>query len=571
MGTKLRSIGASLLLLAIVGAACGDSKSSSPTTTSSSVTTANGATTTANVATTLTPKDGGSVTMGVFSETAGLDPVVTFGGGATGTTEVGAIYDTLMRYDTDKKVFVPEIAESLNANADNSEWTLKIRPNVKFTDGTDYDADAVVFGMKRHVQYGSRAAALVAQIKDFTVVDKLTVKFTLGAPYSNFPYVLAFTPGMIPSPTAIKTACKIGQPDEVKAAKDCVFNTKPVGAGPYMVDSWLPKESINLKRNPTYWGGKPHLDTLKFVTFGSAGPALDALKTNTLQMAYMREPEPGKKAADDSTLGTYLNLVWAGSGLILNNGKVACKGGLPAAVCAGKPDGIVELDTPTKDLRIRQAISFAIDPKVIDDRANNGTGFPGGSFFQQGSKWKSSAPVNTYNVDQAKKLVQDVKAEGKWDGSVRLVCSQAQTSTALAVEAMLKTAGFTVNLNNGQDTATQINTITNAKQFDVGCWGFSMADEAPEVIFSLAFNAAAAGNSMNHQITDIDAQSKLMREAKTDAEKQAALDKIQDIWRAQVPSVIYAATPERIVWRKSVHGVTPNVASTVLWHNVWVD
>jgi peptide/nickel transport system substrate-binding protein len=76
---------------------------------------------------------------------------------------------------------------------------------------------------------------------------------------------------------------------------------------------------------------------------------------------------------------------------------------------------------------------------------------------------------------------------------------------------------------------------------------------------------------MNHQITDIDAQSKIMREAKTDAEKQAALDKIQDIWRAQVPSVITGATPERIVWRKTVHGVTPNVASTILWHNVWME
>jgi peptide/nickel transport system substrate-binding protein len=425
--------------------------------------------------------------------------------------------------------------------------------------------------MKRHVQYGSRAAALVAQIKDYTVVDKLTLKFTLTAPYSNFPYVLSFTPGMIPSPTAVKAACKIGQPDEVKTASACSFNLKPVGAGPYMIDTFLPKDSINLKRNAAYWGGKPHLDTIKFVTVGSSQAVLEGLKSGTLQMGYMREPEPGKIASEDPTLGTYLNLVWAGNGLILNNGKVNCKGGLPAAVCAGKPDGIVELDTPTKDVRVRQAVSFAIDPKVIDTRAQNNTGFPGGSFFLAGSKWKSSAPVNTYDLEQAKKLVQTVKAEGKWDGTVRLVCSQSQANTAIAVQTMLQAAGFTVNLNNGQDTAAQINTITNQKQFDVGCWGFSMAEEAPEVIFSLAFNAAAAGNSMNHQITDIDAQSKIMREAKTDAEKQTALDKIQDIWRAQVPSVITGATPERIVWRKTVHGVVPNVASTILWHNVWVE
>jgi peptide/nickel transport system substrate-binding protein len=297
---------------------------------------------------------------------------------------------------------------------------------VKFTDGTDFDADAVVFGMKRHVQYGSRAAALVAQIKDYTVIDKLTLKFTLTAPYSNFPYVLSFTPGMIPSPTAVKTACKIGQPDEIKVMTQCSFNLNPVGAGPYMIDKFLPKESITLKRNAAYWGGKPHLDGIKFVTVGTSQGVLDGLKSGTLQMGYMREPEPGKAASEDPTLGTYLNLVWAGNGLILNNGKVNCKGGLPVAVCAGKPDGIVELDTPTKDLRVRQAISFAIDPKFIDTRAQNNTGFPGGSFFQTGSKWKSSAPVNTFDLEQAKKLVQTVKAEGKWDGSLRLNCSTSR-------------------------------------------------------------------------------------------------------------------------------------------------
>ena len=103
-----------LVLTALVGAGCGDDKSSTPDTQAPGSTIAAGTSST----TTLAPKDGGTLTHGVFSETAGLDPVVTFGGGATGTTEVGAIFDTLMRYDTDKKIFVPQIAESLASNAD---------------------------------------------------------------------------------------------------------------------------------------------------------------------------------------------------------------------------------------------------------------------------------------------------------------------------------------------------------------------------------------------------------------------------------------------------------------------
>ena len=94
---------------------------------------------------------------------------------------MGAIYDTLMRIDPATKTFVPQLAESMTSNADGSEFTLKLRPNVKFSDGTDYDADAVVFGLKRHVQYGSALAGQVSSIKEYTVVDKLTVKFTLTA------------------------------------------------------------------------------------------------------------------------------------------------------------------------------------------------------------------------------------------------------------------------------------------------------------------------------------------------------------------------------------------------------
>src|SRR5690606_10040295 len=130
------------------------------------------------------------------------------------------------------------------------------------------------------------------------------------------------------------------------------------------------------------------------------------------------DPEPGKKAEDDPDVETYLNLVWGGSGLVINNGLVACRGGLPASICAGKPDSIVELDTPTKEKRIRHAIAAVIDPDVIDERVNNGTGYPGGEYFQEGSKWASSAPVNEYDLERAKALVQEVKAEGEWDGSV---------------------------------------------------------------------------------------------------------------------------------------------------------
>jgi peptide/nickel transport system substrate-binding protein len=550
--------------LSVLAAACGDDGGGEATdSTAAATSTTSAATTTAQ------PKVGGSIKMGMFSETAGLDPVVTNGGGTTGTTELGAIFDFIMRYDVNTKKYEPQTAESLTPNGDGSEWTLKLRSGIKFTDGTDYDADAVVYGMKRHSQFGSRAAGLLANIKEYTVVDKLTVKFTLTAPWGNFPYVLSYTPGMVPSPTAVKAAC--GANHET-IPRNCTFNTKPIGAGAFKVESYRAKESINLVRNDTYWGGKPYLDAVSFVVLSGAPASYDALNTDTLQVAFLREPEIVKKATDEKKVDNYINLQWLGGVALLNNGKLNCKGGLPAPNCTGKPDGVTTLDTITSDVRIRKAIAFALDTNVINQRANAGAGYPGGEFFQKTSKWASSGPVNTFNLDEAKKIVAAVKAEGKWDGSLRVNCHNAPSrqSWGQAMSTLLTAAGFTVKLKNDYDTNSLVADILTNKSYDVGCWGFNFAEEAPEIGLQQAVLSTSTANAMNYVNTEVDAQIKIVREGKTEAERKAALDKIQDIWRNDMPTAVYEAVPEMIAWQKKVHGLKMTVGTVVLFDKAWV-
>jgi peptide/nickel transport system substrate-binding protein len=519
---------------------------------------------------TTSPKVGGSLKMGMFSETVGLDPVLLNGGGTSGAIESAAIYDSIMRFDTTTKKFEPQIADSLSPNVDFSEWTLKLRPGVKFSDGTDYDADAVVFGMKRHTTFGSRAAGLVDNIKAFTVVDKLTLKFTLNGPWVNFPYLLASTPGMIPSPTAVKAACGFIQeiPPQV-----CLFNTKPIGAGPFKLDSYKPKEAINLVRNDSYWGGKPYLDSLSFVVLSGAPASYDALITDTLQMAFLREPEVVKKALDNRKVESYVNMQWLGGVAMMNNGKVNCKRGLPLAQCLGKADGVTVLDTITADSRIRRAVAFALDPNVINQRANAGAGYPGGEFFQKTSQWASVAPVNAYNLESAKKLVDEVRKEGKWDGTIRVNCHNAPSrqSWAQTVSMLLTAAGFTVKLKNDYDRTTFETDVLVNKSYDVACWGFNVAEEAPEVALQQSVALTATANGMNYVNLDIDAQIKNLREGKTDAERKAALERIQDVWRTDMPAAVYEAVPEMIAWEKKVHGLKPTVGTVVLFDKAWIS
>jgi peptide/nickel transport system substrate-binding protein len=556
-----------LSVVALVASACGDDKGGDSSGETSPSSTAAASTTT------LTPKAGGTLTMAVFAEPSGLDPVVPQGGGTGGNHELGAIYDTLMRYDPVSKKYVPQLAESLTPNADSTEWTLKLRAGVKFSDGTDFDADAVVFGVKRHTQYGSTLSGQVSAIKDYAVVDKLTVKFTLTASWPGFAYVLANTPGMVPSPTAIKAAC----PDLTKPARDCTFNTKPVGAGPFVVESWKPKEALVMKKNPTYWGGQVYLDGLKFVPPQAAGIIYEQVKTDAVQVGFLRDAEIIKKAADEKAVNNYTVLQGFGGIVLLNNGQITCKNQLPAAVCGGKPDGIIDLNKPTGDVRVRQAIAYALDPKTLDQRMTNGTGYPGSEFFQKSTKFDGLGPSAEYDPAKAKALVETVKKEKNWDGSLSVSCLQEQSTGApfvQTVQAMLNAVGFniTTDLKPSTEFITRVQTTRN---YDIACWGFNVGEEAPEAglsrhVLSVA-GGNAGGNAMNLNNADIDTQIKAIREAKSDAEKKSAFEKLLTIWKVQEPSVVYSNNAEVIAANKRVQGLKYNVATSVLFDKAWLN
>lgn len=565
---RLRRACVIVAALAIVASACGDDGGDSDAKSTGS--SGSGATAAASSTTTsLEPKSGGSITMGMYSETAGLDPVVSNGGGTTGEIELTAIFDTLMRYDAEKKTFVPQMAESLTPNADNTEWTLKLRANTKFSDGTALDGDAVVYSIKRHTQFGSRSAAQVAVVKEYTVVDPTTVKFTLSVPWSNFPYMLAYMPGMITSPTAVKAAC--GANHET-APRACNFNLAPVGAGAFKVQKYAPKESIQLVRNDTYWGGKPYLDGITFKVLAGSQATYDAMQTGTINVGFIREPEIVKKVLDEKKVDGFQNFQWMGGVALMNNGKVNCKGGLPAAVCQGKPDGQITLDTPTADKRIRQAVAYALDVATIQQRVNAGAGYPGGEMFQKSSKYASATPLNTFDLAKSKALVEEVKKEGKWDGSIRLICNNApsRASWAQTFQTLLTAAGFNVKLKNDYDINGEVNDVLNNKAYDIACWGLNVAEEAPEIAMLSGLVSTSAANAMNYANPEIDALVQQVRSAKDDAARKAALDKIQDIWRQDMPTAVYEALIEYIAWNKNVHGIKSTVASSVMFDKAWI-
>src|SRR5690606_5571765 len=116
--------------------------------------------------------------------------------------------------------------------------------------------------------------------------------------------------------------------------------------------------------------------------------------------------------------------------------------------CAGKSDGTtVGTPTPTADVRVRRAVAAAIDPGVINERVYNGTANATSELFPEPLPWAPGVPGPKYDLDEAKKLVNEAKSVG-WDGKIRLRGANTNADVVQAIGTMLELAGMKVEADS---------------------------------------------------------------------------------------------------------------------------
>jgi peptide/nickel transport system substrate-binding protein len=557
----LRAIGLAAALGLLV-AACGDDGGTN------SSGDASGATGSGASGSTVTPVDGGSITMSMYSETRALDPVDSSGSGTAGGTELAALYDTILRWNPETGKFENRTAETLTSNPTFTEWTLKLKPGIKFRDGTDYNAEAVKLSFERHKVSAINASRVhIGPVQSMTIVDPLTIKFNLSLPWAGFPYVLADEPGMLVSPTALKA---LGDPaDPGYKDKKAAFNLNPVGAGagPIEIVSFKPKEAIVMKKNPTYWGGHVYLDEVRFITGGGSAAVWETVKAGTIDSAFLRFALP-IAAAKDAKYPGYSAIVQTGEMILTNNGaEVTCQGGAPASVCAGQPDGTkTQTKTATSNVKVRQAVAAAIDPVAIDQRVNQGKGIPGNALVDKSFPYYGGVEGIKPDPAKAKQLLNEAKAAG-YDGKIRLLCTNSpeRQATAQTVETMLKAVGFEVTTKSDIDVQTEIAAIAQ-KDFDLACWGYNLTSDEGGILALLQNLQSTAGsaNRVGYKSTAFDAALTEGLAASTPDQKKAVYKKLAELWNTDVPSVSLGAIEEYVVWNPKVHGITPTQATIVL-------
>lgn len=479
------------------------------------------------------PTEGGSFTFGEWSQPATLDPALYYISGAIGGIEFAAIYDPLVRYDPVQDEYSPQMAEAVEPNDDFTTWTVTLREGVTFTDGTPFDSEAVKYNVDRLVEKSAQNSDLITEwVTSIDTPDARTVVFNLKGAWPGFEFLLASNVGYIGSPTAMK-------------AEGDAFGTKPVGAGPFMLKSFVPAEEIELVANPDYWNGRPPLDSVRFVPVNGELTRLDMLESGDVDAAFFRDFEASQKAVEAGFPG-YMNLSNGGWILSINN-----------------RDG-----RPGHDVRVRQAIAYAVDPEVINQRFLGGYGVAGKDLFLPWSKWASDVHGLENDPAKAKELLAAAKEDG-YDGKITLEYSTSE-NYALSTQAMLKSVGFDVELKAAATVPEFQTDIFVDHDFDMVPTAMDMSDASVAVnLRGLLLSERSAYIGATDRIDEWKVLIDKLWAATTDEEKKPLMAEVQTLWNETMPGVTTSALAKYIAWDTSIHGIQPTIDDIVLLGDAW--
>ena len=324
-----------------------------------------------------TGKDEVIVTMPTTSEPeAGFDPA--YGWGAGEHVHEPLIQSTLTVTNTDLSIGM-DLATDYSVSEDGLTWTVKIRDDVKFTDGEPLTADDVAFTYNNCRDNSS--VNDFSMLKEAVAVDDTTVEFHMNTPFAVWPYTMAIV-GIVP-----------------EHAYDENYGQNPIGSGRYIMKQWDKGQQVIFEANPDYYGEVP---TMKKVTvlFMEEDAALAAAQAGTVDVAH--------------TAASYSDMTVDGYDLFSVQ-TVDNRGFNLPATEAAEIDGVTYGNDFTSDVEVRRAINIGIDREEMIQNVLNGYGTPAYSVCDKMPWYNEEAEVE-YDQDKARELLDAAGWETGDDG-----------------------------------------------------------------------------------------------------------------------------------------------------------
>jgi len=302
----------------------------------------------------------------------------------------GQVYERLTSRSKTLEV-VPGLASSWE-QVSPTLWRFKLRPNVKFHDGSPFTADDVVFSIIRGQQPTSQINNYAAQVGTPKKVDDMTVEFQLAAPN---PIFLQHLDTLWIMSQSWSEKNKVTKPLDFKNKEESYASQNANGTGPFMLVSRAPGTKTTYKRNPNYWGKiEGNVQEIVFTPIGNDATRLAALVSGEID--FVLDPAPRDVPRLRSTAG--VKIVDGPENRIVFIGMDQGRDELLYSSVKGK--------NPFKDLRVRKALYHAVDIETMKTKLMNGQSYPTGGL--------TPSPLGSYNDPEIeKRLPFDLAAARK--------------------------------------------------------------------------------------------------------------------------------------------------------------
>ncbi|MFT4122811.1 MAG: ABC transporter substrate-binding protein [Microbacteriaceae bacterium] len=373
------------------------------------------------------------------------------------------VFDTLVEPDENLEM-QPALATSWDLSDDQLVWTFHLREGVTFQDGTPFTADDVVYSYDRIIDEELTNSWRFSTVTAVTAVDDSTVTITVSAP----------TPNLLSSIGGFK-----GMAIVEKANVDSgEIATNPIGTGPFAFSSYTPGDSITLTANPDYWGGAPAIDEIDYTFVSEGSTAIASLKAGEIDWTDSIPVEQLEDLSSDDTLTvgtTPSNDYWY---LAMNENRA-----------------------PYDDVRVRQAIAYAIDRDAIAQVAGYGTATVNELAIPTGSTWYTAYDTYSTDLDKAKSLLAEA---GVGDFTMDLLVSSDYPETVSAAQLIadeLEPLGITVEIRT-LDFASWLDE-QNSGDFDMLMMGW-LGNIDPDDFYYAQHHTDGASNAQGYSNPEVD-------------------------------------------------------------------
>ncbi len=329
-----------------------------------------------------------------------------------GLRQASPAVETLLRYDSSGNL-VPWLASAFTTDVPSKSITLTIRNGVKFHDGTDFNAQAVKWNLDLSI---SKKMAGTEKFKSVEATDDSTVRITLTEWDSTVTGSLAQYLGMMISPTAVQ---KNGEQ---------WATSNPIGTGPFQFVSWQKDVKTVYKKFDGYWQkGKPYLDGIEWIP----------IPDGTIRVASFKAGEV------DLMVTTVVKDV----ALLEKAGYLITRGRVGSGTTGLVPDS-ANSKSPFADVRVRQAVAYAIDTKTIVASLYGAEAEPANQYAYKGHWGYNPAVVGyPYDPTKAKQLLAEAGyPKGFTTNLTYLASSPEAEQINTAIQGYLKEVGIEVKL-----------------------------------------------------------------------------------------------------------------------------